>query len=168
MSTNFLFSKVCWHCPAMFCLCTSSTLSTHNLNFHWGWRWWDQIQATFKKIFYFTKITFKNYKTDQFYSIVNCLWQFDYGTSRNANFNGSNNFCYKMAWFISLSLICSHGKCYPRKVSFFYALICIIVFIFPFTLHTVFPHIIAPATILFWIHKSLKISYNFLIKFSLM
>ena len=26
MSTNFLFSKVCWHCPAMFCLYTSSKL----------------------------------------------------------------------------------------------------------------------------------------------
>ena len=25
----------------------------HNLNFHWSWRWWDQIQATFKNIFYF-------------------------------------------------------------------------------------------------------------------
>ena len=35
-------------------------------------------------------------------------------------------------------------------------------------LHTVFPHIVAAATILFWIHKSLKISYSFLIKFSLM
>ena len=33
---------------------------------------------------------------------------------------------------------------------------------------TVFPHIVATATILFWIHKSLKISYSFLIKFSLM
>ena len=42
----------------------------------------------------------KSKKNDQFYSIVNCLWQFDYGTSCNANSNGSNNFCYKMAWFI--------------------------------------------------------------------
>ena len=33
---------------------------------------------------------------------------------------------------------------------------------------TVFPHIVAAATILFWIHKSLNISYSFLIKFSLM
>ena len=33
---------------------------------------------------------------------------------------------------------------------------------------TVFPHIVAAATILFWIHKSLKISYSFLIEFSLM
>ena len=33
---------------------------------------------------------------------------------------------------------------------------------------TVCPHIVAPATILFWIHKTLKISYSFLIKFSLM
>ena len=34
-------------------------------------------------------------------------------------------------------------------------------------IHTVFPHIVAAATILFWIHKSLKFSYNFLIDFSL-
>ena len=27
MSTNFLFPKVCWQCPAMFCLYTSSKLS---------------------------------------------------------------------------------------------------------------------------------------------
>ena len=27
MSTNFFFSKVCWQCPAMFCLHTSSLLS---------------------------------------------------------------------------------------------------------------------------------------------
>ena len=27
MSTNFWFSKVCWQCPAMFCLHTSSKLS---------------------------------------------------------------------------------------------------------------------------------------------
>ena len=27
MSPNFLFSKVCWQCPAMFCLYTSSKLS---------------------------------------------------------------------------------------------------------------------------------------------
>ena len=33
---------------------------------------------------------------------------------------------------------------------------------------TVFPRIVASATILFWIHKSLKISYSFLSKFFLM
>ena len=33
---------------------------------------------------------------------------------------------------------------------------------------TVFPHTVAVATILFWIHKSLKILYSFLIKFSVM
>ena len=62
--TLLLFSKVCWHHPAMFCLITSSKLankkfvdnaqqcyaftpqanfSTHNLNFHWNWRWWNWI-----------------------------------------------------------------------------------------------------------------------------
>ena len=35
-------------------------------------------------------------------------------------------------------------------------------------LFTVFPQIVAAATMLFWIHKSLKISYSFLIKVSLM
>ena len=48
MSTTFLFSKVCWRCPAMFCLYTSRNFPAHNLNFLWKWRWWDQIQATFK------------------------------------------------------------------------------------------------------------------------
>ena len=27
---------------------------TNNLNFHWRWRWWDQIQAIFLNLFYFT------------------------------------------------------------------------------------------------------------------
>ena len=26
----------------------------NNLNFHWRWRWWDQIQAIFLNLFYFT------------------------------------------------------------------------------------------------------------------
>ena len=25
----------------------------NNLNFHWKWRWWDEIQAIFLKLFYF-------------------------------------------------------------------------------------------------------------------
>ena len=47
MSTNILFSKVWWQCPAMFCFCTSSKLSCLYLNFHCRWRWWDWIQAAF-------------------------------------------------------------------------------------------------------------------------
>ena len=42
MSTNFLYSKVCWQHPAMFCLYSSPA---HNLNFYW--RWWDSFQAIF-------------------------------------------------------------------------------------------------------------------------
>ena len=41
---KLLSSKVCWQHPAMFCL---YTFPAHNLNFHWRWRWWDRIQATF-------------------------------------------------------------------------------------------------------------------------
>ena len=50
-------------CPAMFCLYTSSKLS-HNLNFHRRWRWWDQIQATFK--------TFSNLLS---YACTTVLWK---------------------------------------------------------------------------------------------
>ena len=54
MSTNFLCSKVYWECPAIFCLYTSRKLSPYiTLNFHWGRRWWDWIQATFWNLFYF-------------------------------------------------------------------------------------------------------------------
>ena len=50
LSTNFLYSKVCWQHPAMFWL---YIFPSHNLNFHWRWRWWDQIQAIFLNLFYF-------------------------------------------------------------------------------------------------------------------
>ena len=56
MSTNFLFSKVCWQHLAMFCLYNSCELSPNNLNFHWRWRWWDWIQAIFFNLFYFNLI----------------------------------------------------------------------------------------------------------------
>ena len=45
MSTNFLFLKVCWQRPAMFCLYTSSKLFPR-------WRWWDQIQAIFLNLYF--------------------------------------------------------------------------------------------------------------------
>ena len=39
----------------MFCLISSSKLSSKNLNFHWRWRWWDWIQAIFLNLFYFNE-----------------------------------------------------------------------------------------------------------------
>ena len=50
MSTNVLFSKVCWQLPAF---APQANFPTHNLNFHWRWRWWDWIQATSYNLFYF-------------------------------------------------------------------------------------------------------------------
>ena len=47
MSTHFWKQKVCWQCPAMFCLYTSSILSLPWFEFSL-WRWWDQIQVSFK------------------------------------------------------------------------------------------------------------------------
>ena len=55
MSTNFLYSKVCWQHPAMYCL---YTFLAHNLNFHWSWRCWDQIQAIFLNLSYSKIIVF--------------------------------------------------------------------------------------------------------------
>ena len=46
--------KVVWglkakHCLAQQCFAFTpqANFPTHNLNFHWRWRWWDQIQAIF-------------------------------------------------------------------------------------------------------------------------
>ena len=48
MSTNFLnFADNAQQC---FAFTPQANFPTHNLNFHWSWRWWDQIQAT--SIFY--------------------------------------------------------------------------------------------------------------------
>ena len=53
---TFLFSKVCWHHPSMFCLITFSKLSPNNLNFHWRWRWWDRFNAISLNLYYFTYV----------------------------------------------------------------------------------------------------------------
>ena len=37
-----------------FALLPQVNFSANNLHFHWRWRWWDQIQAIFLNIFYFT------------------------------------------------------------------------------------------------------------------
>ena len=41
------FWKVCWQCPT-----PPANFPTHDLNFHWRWRWWDKIQAIFLNLFY--------------------------------------------------------------------------------------------------------------------
>ena len=51
VSTNFLFSKVCWQC---FVLSAQVNFLFHTLNFHWRWRWCNRIQAIFLNLFYFT------------------------------------------------------------------------------------------------------------------
>ena len=45
---NFFFLlKVCWQRPVMFCFTPQANFLAH-LNFHWRWRWWDQIRLPFK------------------------------------------------------------------------------------------------------------------------
>ena len=39
----------------------------HNLNFHWRWSWWDQIQAIFSNLFYFIKIVLTYCENKLFY-----------------------------------------------------------------------------------------------------
>ena len=74
-------------------------------------------------------------------------------------------FAEKKIYFVSLShyivtllmLQCQPNRLELRSEDSYIQILC-----------TVFPHIVDAATILFWIHKSLKISYSFLFKFSLM
>ena len=63
--TNFLYSKVCWQYPAMFCL---YTFPAHNLDFHWRWIGWDQIRAISLNLFYFTVIPHILSPLEQLYS----------------------------------------------------------------------------------------------------
>ena len=36
-----------------FAFTPQANFPVSNLNFHWWWRWWDRIQATFSNLFYF-------------------------------------------------------------------------------------------------------------------
>ena len=38
-----------------FALFPQVNFPANNLNFHWRWRWWDQIQAIFLNLSYFTR-----------------------------------------------------------------------------------------------------------------
>ena len=54
--------KVCLRCKGKTLDITQQCLAllpqlkfpANNLIFHWSWRWWDQIQAIFLNLFYFT------------------------------------------------------------------------------------------------------------------
>ena len=50
MFENTNFVDITQQC---FALLTQVNFPANNLNFHWRWRWWDQIQAIFLNIFYF-------------------------------------------------------------------------------------------------------------------
>ena len=64
MSTNFLFSKVCWQHPAMFCLYTSSKLSPHII---WIWLNPGYLLKSFLLYLYLKN---KNFLTSRLYSIL--------------------------------------------------------------------------------------------------
>ena len=46
MST-FCFQKFVDNAQQCFAFTPHAIFPAHNLNFHWRWRWWDRIQATF-------------------------------------------------------------------------------------------------------------------------
>ena len=50
LSTNFWKQKFVQQC---FAFTPEEKFLANNLNFHWSWRWWNRIQATFKNLFYF-------------------------------------------------------------------------------------------------------------------
>ena len=54
LGDDFLFKKFVDNAQQCFAFTPPAKFPAHNLNFHWRWRWWDQIQATFYNLFYFT------------------------------------------------------------------------------------------------------------------
>ena len=50
----FVSKKIVDITQQCFALFPQVNFHTQNLNFHWIWRWWDQIQAIFLNLFYFT------------------------------------------------------------------------------------------------------------------
>ena len=45
---TFSFQKFFDNAQKCFAFTPQANFPAHNLNFHWRWRWWDQIQATFE------------------------------------------------------------------------------------------------------------------------
>ena len=44
---TFYFQKFVCKAQQCFAITPQVNFPSHNLNFHWSWRWWDWIQATF-------------------------------------------------------------------------------------------------------------------------
>ena len=55
MSKTFCFQKFVDNDQQCFAFTPQANFPVKNLNFHWRWRRWDQIQAIFLIIFYFLK-----------------------------------------------------------------------------------------------------------------
>ena len=47
----FCFQKFVDNAQQCFAFTPQANCPAHNLNFHWRWRWWDQIQAIFLENF---------------------------------------------------------------------------------------------------------------------
>ena len=56
-----------------FALLPQVNFPANNLNFHWRWRWWDQIQAIFLNFFYFIS---KAFFSESFFRYVEGHWHF--------------------------------------------------------------------------------------------
>ena len=84
MWTHFLFSKQC------FAFTPQANFPAHDLNFHWRWRWWDQIQVTFWNSFYFNMGNIcKNFKNNGWifatHSFTNSTLNTDFEAKRHEN-----------------------------------------------------------------------------------
>ena len=50
---TFCFQKSVDNAQQCFAYTPQENFPANNLNFHWRWRWWDQIQANFQNLFSF-------------------------------------------------------------------------------------------------------------------
>ena len=59
-----MFVEITQQC---FALLHQVNFPANNLNLYWSWRWWDQIQAIFLNLFYFTFYLFFRIWSSQFW-----------------------------------------------------------------------------------------------------
>ena len=91
----FCFQNFVYITQEFFAVLCQVIFPAKNLNFHWRWRWWHQIQAIFLNLFYFTASSMWNVndslpyeeKSNCVYKLRNCTcWWDSFRAEKITNF----------------------------------------------------------------------------------
>ena len=118
-SINIWKQKGCWHLTLQcFALLPQVNFPANNLNFHWRWRRWDQIQPIVLILFYFRK--FWQLQFNEFFlsqtiaSTTKCSWPV-----HRCKTIWKSCFIYSTSWRLLSSTVLRHFKAnlptLPRK-----------------------------------------------------